>query len=314
MSEEQIHNPLIEDNFETSGADAGRMKNTELARELAEIHNQLVDKELAPEQINNDIEGATRRLLAEAAARDVLSNYDKLPRHQQGGVNERLDDIPETKNLPEILSSQELKEIVQKAPAQAHTWLSASDDYRRLQNEGRTTDGTGNAFNTLLSKDRKARQLGVPLMIENDLSKALAQQGVSELVTFESLPGGKIGGEAAVVIHYRTVRQQPYEYLTPAPNRRPGNVLNTDLVVPESAAKKMAQAFEEDPQLIREMVEQIMKESIGLSGEKWVGESGLDSGTRPPYEKWAEKNGGVNRIRIQSLGGNVGGDARNLEF
>ena len=167
-------------------------------------------------------------------------------------------------------------------------------------------------------------------------AEILRNHGINEIVTFnhqkedvfENVPEekGMFGrikkpasrqrtGEVRPVLHSQVVaggKSEPavnmsyvvrdIEEKWRAHDGRPGQLLQVEITLPESAAKEIEKQLQGDPALIREIVGRIMKEKILKDPQRWERPRGeVGDPLRPPYEKWdARAHGG--RIYIQKEG------------
>ena len=91
--------------------------------------------------------------------------------------------------------------------------------------------------------------------------------------------------------------------------------LNFTMVLPESTAIELKHLLQEDPSVIHRLVDHMAVAQLGINQETW--QSGLDEfdkdiPPRPPYEKWAEKNGGQNKIYMDLNDASENGTQQNL--
>lgn len=110
----------------------------------------------------------------------------------------------------------------------------------------------------------------------------------------EIVSGGK--KEPAVRFTYYIPQTEWRDY-----SGRSGQMMNVEIVLPESAAKEVEQTLERDPAAIRKIVEQVMKEKLLKDPKAWETPQGSGDSLRPPYDKWdAESSGG--KIYVQKEG------------
>jgi len=110
----------------------------------------------------------------------------------------------------------------------------------------------------------------------------------------EHVSGGK--KEPAVRFTYYIPQTEWRDY-----SGRSGQMMSVEIVLPESAAKKVEQTIERDPAAMRKIVERVMKEKLLKDPKAWETPQGSGDSLRPPYEKWdAESSGG--KIYVQKEG------------
>ncbi len=88
---------------------------------------------------------------------------------------------------------------------------------------------------------------------------------------------------------------------------RSGQILIVEIVLPESSGKEIENELKKDPELIRNIVERVMKEKMLKNPDSWDRPyfKDNDNTLRPPYERWdAQPTGG--RIYIQTEDMDVG--------
>lgn len=90
---------------------------------------------------------------------------------------------------------------------------------------------------------------------------------------------------------YQTVIYDNYDYKE---STHRSNLLNVDIIIPESVAKKLAERIQKNPGLARELVANAVTQNMGIPEQAWQqgNEHTGNHPIRPPYEAWAAKNNG----------------------
>jgi hypothetical protein len=123
--------------------------------------------------------------------------------------------------------------------------------------------------------------------------------GTEQVTMAEMMEGGS--DEPAVTMVYRTFNDSAItreETLYMVAGSRPGNILALSICMPESVAKELEGAARQDPRIVRTIVEKAMLENLGITEGMWRDGADRTGGhpIRPPYEGWANANGGVSRM------------------
>jgi hypothetical protein len=124
--------------------------------------------------------------------------------------------------------------------------------------------------------------------------------GRSEAVLHsEAVSGGK--QEPVVRITYFIPQGDWKDY-----SGRAGQYMLAEILLPDLAAKEVERVLEQDPAVIRRIIERVMKEKLLKDPGAWETPPGPNTDSlRPPYDKWdAEPNGG--KIYIQNEGSEPG--------
>lgn len=104
--------------------------------------------------------------------------------------------------------------------------------------------------------------------------------------------------EPAVQFSYLVASKENYKDA----GGRPGKALNASFLLPSSNAAELQKAIYEDPKIMRDLIEAVVKQKfLENNNEAW--ETAIKDGTsvRPPYEEWdSETNGG--NVYIQRNG------------
>ena len=67
---------------------------------------------------------------------------------------------------------------------------------------------------------------------------------------------------------------------------RGGQMLNMEVILPESAARELEQIIDKDPAAIRKVLDKVMTERMLRDPSEWRKQQGSGDTLRPPYERW----------------------------
>ncbi len=83
---------------------------------------------------------------------------------------------------------------------------------------------------------------------------------------------------------------------------RPGQTLGLECVLPKSVADKLAVKLRENPAFARKLVERLMMSKMGINEKVWRnGEGNGGHPLRPPYEAWANAEGGKSKMYVNLM-------------
>ncbi|HEX4774659.1 MAG TPA: hypothetical protein VH234_04025 [Candidatus Saccharimonadales bacterium] len=174
-----------------------------------------------------------------------------------------------------------------------HTWLGPNNIDRRnnpdRQNRFLTVFSDRAKMSGAYSYDRTSTP--------DRLQALFTDKSIPELVTasksnikFEKVDRqSPKGQENLVMIQYEVLtRGYQNQYGVAARGRISSNITRLHLFLPESEAVEALQTIKGNPQVVRELADVFMGETLG-AGESW-------EQARPSYDKLREINGGVNRM------------------
>ncbi len=109
-------------------------------------------------------------------------------------------------------------------------------------------------------------------------------------------------GEPAVALRY-AAHDLPGEMSYQVTDGRYGGLLQAEIVLPESLARKVEKHMERDPGFIRRIIQEAATKKLGLPEAAWThgNETTRDHALQPPYQKWAAEKGGTSKMRVTSL-------------
>lgn len=82
---------------------------------------------------------------------------------------------------------------------------------------------------------------------------------------------------------------------------RSGNILDVEILLPESTARKVMQELKANPTFARKIAGEVITKKLGLPARAWgEGDLASTSSLRPPYENWDKKTG--KRFYIKEMG------------
>lgn len=207
-------------------------------------------------------------------------------------------------------TQEKIDEWLDTMPITVHTWVKRDPGIPRDHIIG--SGSLGNSFLTLATQRKffKANSLMEKLKTPPAIGAELVSRGVSEAVTFGSVPGGAKFGEfsidspmaqeEAVQVLYETVKTFGGKSV------RTGNVIRLRMMLPKSEADQLQAMLEEQPDIMRELLEKLITEKFQAQ-EAW-------ENSRPPYEVWKEDSGGVSKIAIRDGLRVSAEDSKILEF
>lgn len=113
----------------------------------------------------------------------------------------------------------------------------------------------------------------------------------------EVFEGGR--EEEAYLFTYRTLDSDMSVYRDYS--GRTGQTLLIEMVLPKTVALELQKKIEQNPHVVRELIEQTMTSKLGLNKEAWEkgNEKTNNVALRPPYQQWAYEIGGKSKMFIE---------------
>jgi len=95
---------------------------------------------------------------------------------------------------------------------------------------------------------------------------------------------------------------------------RDGQLFSLDCILPQKTADMLLERINENPAFVREVVKQLMINNLQIPEKAWEQGDAHTNGypLRPPYEKWAEHNGGVAKMYVVKPGDRGGFKPENI--
>ncbi|HSW36944.1 MAG TPA: hypothetical protein VLG37_01085 [Candidatus Saccharimonadales bacterium] len=251
----------------------------------------------------------------------------------------------ETKVESKTLSAEQLRDILTASRFVAVAPFEQLTSTLHSPNKVHATDQGSTLRYVVLGG---LKRFAIPELVRN--GREFIEGGVSEVLTLaepedffvyegynlkETLEGATLNGEKVMLLNYVTmtrsdtpprqgpsyekpnqggdsVRQWGYEY--PNEDGRAGNYFGYTILLPESKARKLWGALHADPTLVREMGDVIMSglEGSTIEGTQYDAERWQQN--RPPYGKWRQANGGINRIAFRTASNQTAQESEIVEF
>jgi hypothetical protein len=235
----------------------------------------------------------------DAQIENIAADHDSQPiNSSQGSVQGHQENSAETEHSHEEL----INEIVGTAAIAAHLWLRYVD----VPSQYFFGSG-GNSFSNIINQRGRKPVMSGPLRSSTfkAFKEEFAAKHVSELLTIGSVQGSTFGdfekdspagSEEAVMVKYEPLSDQsnvhtPYRWHVHGASGG-GQGLNLTMIMPNTLAQKLKHVAEQEPQVVRELVDTVMSREFEL-GDSW-------KEVRPPYETWQALNNGVNRIALRT--------------
>lgn len=110
----------------------------------------------------------------------------------------------------------------------------------------------------------------------------------------------KSGGDAACyrLCYTTSSRDQDRRYNYNGHDKRPGQTLNAEILLPEKLAVKVVAMVREDPDFLHQLIDELAIRDIGIPEDMWREGAGDANGQplRPPYEEWRATDSGRSRL------------------
>ncbi len=265
-------------------------------------------KELGVEHVAKQMD-----IQATEAAKAIVEGYIPDPANSTEVQTSETAAVIEAPSAEKKISPERLSEMIRDSAVGTHAWMSA----REIPADKK--DGTSSE--TTVGTSKKIRELTDETLGRSvGLLKQFEAHSVSEVITIQEMGGSMKFAkpdttkpdEPVVMVGYQTTnRRQLYEEVKyPQPMARggagTGNSMLTCLFMPKSAAVELVNAMQTDPAIIREAVDVAMRQEVEAS-TTW-------DQMKPPYDKWREINGGVDRIALRNSFEADTNQAQILEF
>jgi hypothetical protein len=206
----------------------------------------------------------------------------------------------------EAMSAERLKEIIQDSMYVANPYIMGAGEvtYNKFGNNDPEIEKTLGHLQKITAMNRDG-------LVERGASEVVTvmpynQYGVYGGGTIISLehqravwPSGDNKGEPAYILKYDTLtgaRKDGAKYVYEDHVGRPNN-FNYAIALPESAAKELEAAMKADPNIARQLGDELVQNTEARETHSGFGSSpSMWDQHKPQYDMWNEANGGVDRM------------------
>jgi hypothetical protein len=213
---------------------------------------------------------------------------------------------PQSKSASGLNTAKSLKEIIQDSMYVANPYIMGAGEvtYNKFGNNDPEIEKTLGHLQKITAMNRDG-------LVERGASEVVTvmpynQYGVYGGGTIISLehqravwPSGDNKGEPAYILKYDTLtgaRKDGAKYVYEDHVGRPNN-FNYAIALPESAAKELEAAMKADPNIARQLGDELVQNTEARETHSGFGSSpSMWDQHKPQYDMWNEANGGVDRM------------------